>query len=131
MAANQLPVFPFAPVIGQASSIALSTAFTTVSGTGTNTAITAATTEGLRVDAIRVTCSATSAAALVLLFIYDGTNQMYFDSFSIAAVTASTTVAPFSAVKFYSELVLAANYRIFACTTINQNTNCFVHGGSY
>ena len=132
MAANQLPVFPILPVIGAASVIATSTARTTVVGTGTNTAVTAAATEGLRVDAITVTCSATSAAACVTLWLYDGTNQYLFDEIVVAAVTAVGNTTPgFTATKYYSALVLPPNWRIFAATTIGQNTNCFVFGGSY
>lgn len=131
MAANTQPIVPNTPIIGIAGTIATSTARTTVSGTGTNTAVTATSTNGLRVDAITVMCSATSAAASVTLWIYDGSSQYLFDEIPVAAITASNTIPAFSAVKYYTNLVLPPTYRLFAATTIAQNTNVFAHGGSY
>ena len=131
MAANQQPIFPLTPIIGAAGTIATSTARTTVSGTGTNTAVTATSTNGLRVDAITVTLAATSAAATVTIWIYDGSSQYLFDEFVIPAVTPSNTVAAYSATKYYPNLVLPPTYRLFAATTIAQNTNVFAFGGTF
>lgn len=131
MAANTAPIFPLTPVIGAAGTIATSTARATVVGTGTNTAVTPTSTNGKRIDAIMVTCAATSAAAVVTLWIYDGTNQYLFDEIVVTAVTPSNTVAAFSAIKYYTALVLPPTYRLFAATTIAQNTNVFAFGGDY
>jgi hypothetical protein len=131
LAANTSPIFPLTPVIGAAGTIATSTARTTVVGAGTNTAVTPTSTNGKRIDAIMVTCSATSAAACVTLWIYDGTNQYLFDEIPVSAVTIGTTVPAFSAIKYYPNLVLPPTYRLFAATTIAQNTNVFAFGGDY
>ena len=131
MAANTLPIVPIAPIVGAAGTVATSTARTTVVGTGTNTAVTATSTNGLRIDQIIAQCSATSAAASITLWIYDGTNQYLFDEMVIPAVTASTTVPAARVVRNYSNLVLPPTYRLFAATTIAQNTNVFALGGSY
>lgn len=131
MAANTVPIYPLTPVVHEAGTIATSTSRATVVGTGTNTAVTPTSTNGKRIDAIMVTCAATSAAATVTLWIYDGTNQYLFDEITVAAVTASNTVPAFSTVKYYSYLVLPPTYRIFAATTIAQNTNVHVFGGDY
>jgi len=131
MAANTDPIFPSSAIIGIGTTIATSTARANVTGTGTNTACTNTSTNGLRVDAIVVTAAATTAAACVTIWIYDGTTQFLFDEFVVPAITPSTTVAAYSATKFYTSLVLPATYRIFAATTIGQNTNVFVMGGAF
>ena len=132
MAANTSPLYPLTPVVGHGIIVATSTARTQVVGTGTNTSVTAASTDGLRIDAIRVQATAATAAACITLWIYDGTNQDLFDEIVVSAVTPGNTTPAFSAVKYYDPpLVLPATYRIFAATTIGQNTNVFAHGGAF
>ena len=131
MPANTLPIVPNVPTAECAASVANVTARTQISGTGTTTSLTAATTNGKRVDQIVVQCIATSAAAIVFIWIYDGTNQNLFDEIVIPAVTVSNTVAGARIEKNYSNLVLPAAHRLFASTTINQATDVFALGGNY
>lgn len=131
MPANTQPIVPVAPTIGVAGTIATNTSRAIIAGTGTNTALTAATTNGFRVDQIVVMLAATSAAASVFIWIYDGTNQTLFDEFIIPAVTASNTVAAARIARSYTNLVLPPTYRLFTSTTIAQNTDVFALGGSY
>ena len=131
MPVNTQPIFPLSPLVGVGNTIATSTARANVVGTGTNTAVTPVSTNGKRIDAITVTCAASSAAACVTIWIYDGTNQYLFDEIPVAAVTASNTVPAFTATKYYPNLVLPPTYRLFAATTIAQNTSVFCFGGDY
>ena len=132
MPANTLPIVPISPIVGAASAIAtLAATRATIVGTTGLTAVTATTTNGLRVDQVVVQLTATSAAAIVMLWIYDGTNSYLFDEFVISAVTPSNTVTAVRIARNYGNLVLPPTYRLYASTTIAQNTNVFAMGGSY
>jgi len=131
MAVNVQPIFPVAPKIGYGDTIATLTSRAKITGTTGLTQVTATSTNGLRVDAITVTLAATSSAACVLIFLYNGTTSFLFDEFVIAAVTASNTVPAYSQTKYYPNLVLGPNDQIYAATTIAQNTDVFAFGGTY
>ena len=131
MPANTTPIFPLTPIIGIGDTIATLTSRAKITGTTGLTQCTATSTNGLRVDAITVKLAATSAAAQVLIFIYDGTTSFLFDEIPVTAITASNTVASYVYTRSYAYLVLPPTYQIFAATTIAQNTDVFVHGGEY
>jgi hypothetical protein len=131
MPANIQPIFPISPVIGIGDTIATLTSRAKITGTTGLTACTPTSTNGKRIDSIVVQLAASSAAAVILIFIYDGTTSFLFDEIAVAAVTAGNTVPAFRVEKFYNNLVLPPTYRIYAATTIAQNTNVFVHGGDY
>jgi hypothetical protein len=129
--ANTIPITPLTPIVGIASSIATLTARTTIVGTTGLTALTATTTNGLRVDKLEIQLTVSSAAAIIFIWLYDGTNSTLFDEIPVAAVTASNTVPAFHTFKPYANLVLPSTYRLYCSTTINQNTNVFAYGGAY
>ena len=131
MALNTAPVVPGTPYIGYGDTIATLTSRAKITGTTGLTQVTATTTNGLRVDQIVVTLAATSAAASVLIFLYNGTTSWLFDEFVIPAITASNTVAAARISRNYSNLVLGPTDQIFAATTIAQNTDVFAFGGKY
>ena len=132
MPINKEPVFPVAPIVGIGDTIAtLAGTRAKITGTTGLTAVTAASTNGLRIDQVAVQLAATSAAAIVMLWIYDGTTSFLFDEFVIPAITASNTVPAARVVKTYSNLLLPPTYRLYASTTIAQNTDVFAMGGSY
>ncbi len=131
MAANTLPIVPILPIIGIGDTIATLTSRAKITGTTGLTAVTAASSEGLRVDQIVVALAATSAAACVFIWIYDGTTSFLFDEFAIPAVTVSNTQPAARIARSYTNLVLPAAYRLYATTTIAQNTDVFAMGGAY
>ena len=131
MAAGTSPIFPNVPIVGIGDTVATLTSRAKITGTTGLTQVTATSTNGLRIDAITVTCAATSAAASILLFIFDATTSFLFDEIVVSAVTASNMVPAFSATKYYQSLVLPPTYQIFAATTIAQNTDVFAFGGAY
>jgi hypothetical protein len=131
MAANTAPIFPLTPIVGIGDTIATLTSRAKITGTTGLTAVTATSTNGLRIDAISVVLAATSAAACVLIFIYDGTTSFLFDEFVIPAVTVGNTTPAAAITKYYPNLVLPPTYRLYAATTIAQNTDVFAFGGSY
>lgn len=127
MATN--PAFIATPRIGAVNVAAANTA---TDGTGTITTLIAGAAGGTRVTEIDVKCAATSAAAVVNLFLSTdgGTTWKVFDSISVRAVTQSATVAGFEGVATYVNLLLASSSHVIGCTTtIAQSTNVIAWGG--
>jgi hypothetical protein len=125
MAAN--PAFISTARLGVAS---VSTANTAIDGTGTITDLITGVAAGTRVLEIAAQCSASSAAGLVNLFIYDGTTWTLFDQISISAATTSTTVKGNRNNATYVNLVLpSASWKIGCTTTIAQATRVYAFGG--
>lgn len=125
MAAN--PSFISAPRIGVAS---LSTANTAIDGTGTITDLITGVAAGTRILEIDAQCSATSAAALINLFLWNGTAWTLFDQISITAATSSNTVKANRNFTAYTNLVLPdATWKVGCTTTISQATRVYALGG--
>ena len=131
MAANTIPIVPIAPIVGIGDTIATLTSRNKITGTTGLTAVTATSTNGLRIDQVVVQLAANSAAAIVFLWIYDGTTSFLFDELPIPAVTATTTVPAARVAKSYTNLILPPTYRLYATTTVAQNTDTYALGGSY
>lgn len=125
MAAN--PSFISAPRIGVAS---LSAANTALDGTGTIADLITGVAAGTRILEIDAQCSATSAAALVNLFLWNGTAWTLFDQISITAATVSNTVKANRNFTAYTNLVLPdATWKVGCTTTIAQATRVYALGG--
>ena len=97
------PAFISTPRIGRCS---LSTANTATDGTGTITDLITGVAAGTRVLSINVQGTATTVAALVNIFLYDGTQWDLFDQVTITATTGSNTVKGYRLVTAYTDLVL-------------------------
>ncbi len=95
MAANTTPTFVLTPNVTTSNTSAANTA---IDGTGTLVTGFTAGTNGSRVERIRVKCAATSAAANVNVFLYNGSTNILLTTVAVTAVTASTTVATFESV---------------------------------
>ena len=147
MAVTATPIFAQAPLIGVADMSAV-TACTTRGPTATAGLAAAnifqlltTTTNGARVDKIRVKASSTSftaatAAATVTIWIWDGTTAYPFDEILITALTPSTTVASYSAETNYTTLQLPSTYKLYCSTSVTTTaaTTAFVveaFGGAY
>jgi hypothetical protein len=127
MSAN--PAFISAPRIGVAS---LSAANTAIDGTGTITTLLTGVAAGTRILEIATQSSATSAAALVNVFVSSdgGTTWKLFDQISISAATPSTTVKGNRTSTTYTNLVLTGTSSVVGITiTIAQATQVWALGG--
>ena len=110
------PAFISTPRIGRCS---LSTANTATDGTGTITDLITGVAAGTRVLSINVQGTATTVAALVNIFLYDGTNYDLFDQFTISATTGSNTVKGYRLVTAYTDLVLpTASWKLGATISV-------------
>jgi hypothetical protein len=114
------------------ASVSLSSANTAIDGTGTITSLISGVAAGTRVLEIDVQCSATSAAALVNLFLTTdgGTTWRLFDQIAVTAATVSTTVKGNRNTATYQNLILPnTNTQIGVTTSIAQATQVFALGG--
>ena len=114
------PAFISTARIGRCS---LSTANTATDGTGTITDLITGAAAGTRILSVNVQGTATTVAALVNLFLYDGTNYDLFDQFTISATTGSNTVKGYRLVTAYTDLVLpSATWKLGATITVAPTT---------
>jgi hypothetical protein len=110
------PAFISTPRIGRVS---LSTANTATDGTGTINDLIVGVSAGTRILSVNVQGTATTVAALVNLFLYDGTQWDLFDQITISATTGSNTVKGYRLVTAYTDLVLpSASYKLGATITV-------------
>lgn len=123
------PSFIGTPRIGLAT---VATANTALDGTGTITALISGVDAGTRILQIDAQCSATSAAALINIFITEnsGSSWRLFDQISITAATVGNTVKANRASATYANLVLPSSaHRLGVTTTISQSTQVIALGG--
>lgn len=133
MSANTQPIFPLTPTIGIAT-LTTPTAITTrtnIVGTTGLTPLTPPSTNGKRVDSIRIRCKATSVATNLCVWLYNGTTSHLIDEISIGVTTASNTSAAYVSETLYDNMVLPATYQLFVSVTVAQDMNVFCHGGDY
>lgn len=124
MAAN--PVFAVTPRIGAVSIATADSSYT--SPTNVGTLITGAST-GTRIAEIVVKCAATSSAAIVRIFLYDGTTYWLFDEVTVAAATGSATVQQTRVSTTYNNLILpSASWSVRVTTSVSQTTHVTAFG---
>ncbi len=148
MPVTPTPIFVQSPLIGYLNMSA-QTACTTRGRTATASLAGAniiqlldTTTNGCRIDSFQVNaCStsitAASAANLVGIWIWDGTNAQLFTEIAVSAITPSTTTAAFTTtVTLTNPLVLPSTHRLYASLTVTTTASttalqCFCFGGNY
>jgi hypothetical protein len=120
------PVFAVTPRVGAVSIGTAEASYTAPTNVGT--LITGAST-GTRVAEIVVKCAATSAAAIVRIFLYDGTTYWHFDEVTIAAATGSSTVQQTRVSTTYNNLILpSASWSVRVTTSVSQATHVMALG---
>ncbi len=120
------PVFAVAPRIGNVSIATAESSYTAPTNVGT--LITGAST-GTRIAEIVVKCAATSAAAIVRIFLYDGTTYWLFDEVTVAAATGSATVQQTRVSTTYNNLILpSAAWSVRVTTSVAQATHVTAFG---
>lgn len=115
------PAFAVTPRMAAVSVATADSSYTAPTSVGT--LITGAAT-GTRIAEIVVKCAATSAAAIVRIFLYDGTNYWLFDEVTVAAATGSATVQQTRVSNVYNNLILPnASWSVRVTTSISQATH--------
>lgn len=120
------PAFATTPRIGAVSIATADSSYTAPTNVGTVLTGVAA---GTRVNEICVKCAATSAAAVVRIFLYDGTTYWLFDELVVGAITGSSTLSQFRVNKTYDNLVLpSASWSVRVTTSVSQATHVTAFG---
>ncbi|NBU33473.1 hypothetical protein EBS40_02470 [bacterium] len=115
------PSFAATPRIGAVSIATADSSYTAPTNVGT--VITGAST-GTRIAEIVIKCAATSSAAIVRIFLYDGSTYWLFDEVTIAAATGSSTVQQTRVSTSYNNLILpSASWSVRATTSVSQTTH--------
>jgi hypothetical protein len=115
------PVFAVTPRIGSVSISTAESSYTAPTNVGT--ALTAGS-SGTRINEIVVKCAATSAAAIVRIFLYDGTTYWLFDEVTVAAATGSSTVQQTRVSTTYNNLILpSSSWSVRVTTSVSQATH--------
>lgn len=129
-------IFTQAPVvgIGTLTSATPITSRANITGTTGLVAVTPASTNGKRVDWVRVQGKATNTAFNLFLWINDGTTSYLFDEVVIPANTASTTARACKEDTNYisvGSINLPSTYRLYASQTVANDCNVIAFGGDY
>lgn len=115
------PAFAVTPRIGAVSIATADSSYTAPSNVGT--LITGAST-GTRIAEIVVKNAATSSAAIVRIFLYDGSTYWLFDEVTVAAATGSSTVQQTRVSTTYNNLILpSASWSVRVTTSVAQTTH--------
>lgn len=115
------PAFATTPRIGAVSIATADSSYTAPTNVGTVLTGVAA---GTRISEVVVKCAATSAAAIVRLFLYDGTTYWLFDEVTVAAATGSSTVQQTRVSVVYNNLILpSASWSLRVTTSVSQATH--------
>lgn len=112
------PQFAVTPRIGSVSIATAEASYTAPTAFGT--LITGAST-GTRIAEIVVKSAANSAAAIVRIFLFDGTNYWLFDEITVPAITGSSTVQQARVSVLYNNLILpSSSWSIRVTTSVSQ-----------
>ena len=120
------PSFAVTPRIGAVSISTADSSYTAPTSVGT--LITGAST-GTRITEIVVKSAATSAAAVVRVFLYDGSTYWLFDELTVTAATGSSTVQQNRINATYNNLILpSASWSVRVATSVSQATHVIAFG---
>jgi hypothetical protein len=124
------PAFAATPLIGSAAVSA--TADTSYTAPTHAVSVIASQPNGCKIDEIRYEGIGTTVAGTITVFANDGTNFHLIDTIPVPAMTASTTVAPWSAVKPYPNLQLPTGWSLQVASTVaSQLVNVTALGGAF
>ena len=120
------PAFAITPRVGAVSIATADSSYTAPTNVGTLITGVAA---GTRISEIVVKNAATSSAAIVRIFLHDGTTYWLFDEITVAAATGSSTVQQSRVSTVYNNLVLpSASWSIRVTTSVSQTTHVTAFG---
>lgn len=119
------PAFAVTPRVGAVSIATAEASYTAPTSVGT---VLSAAATGTRIAEVVVKSVATSAAALVRLFLFDGTTYYLLDEVTIAAATGSATVQQTRVSTTYNNLVLPSGWSLRATISVSQATHVIALG---
>jgi hypothetical protein len=112
------PAFAATPRIGATT---VSTANTARDGTGTVATVITAGSSGTQIREVNFKGIGTTAAADIVLYVYDGTTYSVLTEVAVTAITASTTTASYSSSVRFDNLFLPSGWSLRASVTVVQS----------
>jgi hypothetical protein len=132
MANNYAAPMVQTPVIGVASVTTALTTRTNITGTTGLVQLTVLNaTQPTKVDAIDVQGTATGAACLVWIWLYNGTTSYLWNEIVMNGATGSTTVAGDNKTLPLYNFIVPAGWQLYASATVTQNMNVYARGGQF
>lgn len=131
MATSNVPTLTQTPVLAE---VQIATANTARDGTGTLGTVYTSPANGALIDYVIIQATVTTAAGMIRLFVYDGTNTRLLAEIPTAAVTPSGTVAADRHVWFPDgnlPLPLPGTYVLKAGTNNAEAWNILAVGGAF
>lgn len=135
MSANTAPIFTLTP---QSPTVQLTTGQSTQDNPGSNFSdVLTAGANGTRVDRVVITSTGTSVAALVNLFIHDGTNARLIKQIAVTVAVGNTTTPVYTAEWVRTDglplVVLPSGFKLRATVTVTQTNalNVTAFAGDY
>ena len=120
------------PIIGIASVTTALTTRTNITGTTGLVQLTALdATQPTRIDSIDIQATATTAACLVWIWIYNGTTSYLWFEITMAGATGSATVPGDNKPVPVYNFIVPAGYQLYTSATVTQNMNVFARGGKF
>ena len=115
----------------KASAVNIATADTSrTSPTNVGTVFTAGA-SGSRIDEVNIIATGTTTAGVVRLWVYTGSAYYLLSETLVTAITPSTTLAVFSFISTYNNLMLPSGYSLRATTNNSESFNVIAFGGDF
>lgn len=131
MAANIVPIFPKSPLLGVAN-ISTANANRTVTGVTGLTLVVASSTEGARLDRVRVQATVATTVGFIRLWLYNGAGDaQLIREVPITAATPSASVAAFSVDVDFDRETIPGGWSLYASTHNAEAFNVCAFGGAY
>lgn len=129
------PVFVQSPLVGSATLTSPTpiTSRANITGTTGLVQLTPTSTNGKRIDWIRVVAKGSTTAGYVTVWMFDGTTSKVVDEIAVAAATVSATVTPAKTDQSYTDkgFNLQSTYQLYVSSTVAQDLNVYAFGGDY
>ena len=86
---------------------------------------------GSRIDEINIVSTGTTTAGVVRLWVFTGSVYYLLSETLVTATTPSTSVAVFSAISTYNNLMLPSGHSLRATTNNSESFNVIAFGGDF
>jgi len=131
--ANTTPLFANTPLIGHASPSATADAeYGSTNAPAHAVLLATAGANGSKFEQIECVGTGVTVAGNLIVFMYDGTTYWPIDNFLVTVITPSTTVAPFSQVHTFPNLVVPSGSSLYITSAVaSQLVAVNAYGGSY
>jgi hypothetical protein len=86
---------------------------------------------GSRIDEVNIISTGTTTAGVVRLWVYTGSTYYLLSETLVTAITPSSSVAVFSSISTYNNLMLPSGHSLRATTNNSESFNVIAFGGDF